>query len=149
MVRPPHRLALWNRRTLLGLAAPLLLGLTSCAMPSAPTAESLWGTEWRLQSLNGQPVVADVPATLAFPEAGRVSGSAFCNRFFGSVVVDGERPRFDHMGATKMACDRDAMNQENRYLTALNQAQRLERQGDSLTLHLPDGQPPLRFVRVK
>ena len=149
MIHPPQALGRWSRRTLLGLATPLLLGLTSCAMPSAPAAESLWGTEWRLQTLNGRPVMADVPATLAFPEAGRVGGQGSCNRFFGSVSLDGDRLRFDHMGATKMACERGAMDQENRYLAALNQAQRLERQGDSLTLHLSDGKPPLRFVRVK
>ncbi len=149
MFYSPQQTPHWQRRTLLALAAPLLLGLTSCAVPSAPVAESLWGTEWRLQSLGGQPAMADVPATLAFPEAGRVGGQGSCNRFFGSVNLDGERLRFDHMGATKMACDRGAMDQENRYLAALNQAQRWERQGDSLTLHLPEGQPPLRFVRVK
>ena len=149
MIRPPQFLDLWRRRTLLGLAAPLLLGLTSCAMPSAPAAESIWGTEWRLQTLGGQQVMADAPATLAFPEAGRVGGSGSCNRFFGSVSLDGERLRIDQIGSTKMACGPGAMNQEDRYLAALNKAQRLQRQGDSLTLHLANGEPPLHFVRVK
>ncbi len=148
MIHVPQPFGLWRRRTLFGLAT-LLLGLTSCAMPHAPAAESLWGTEWRLQTLNGRPVLAEAPATLAFPEAGRVGGQGSCNRFFGSVGLDGERLRFDQMGSTKMACQRDAMDQEDRYLAALNKAQRLKRQGDSLTLFLPDGEPPLRFVRVK
>jgi heat shock protein HslJ len=137
-----------RRQALLCLALPLL-GLASCAMPRAPTAETLWGTEWRLEMLGGEPVLATAPATLAFPEAGRVAGRGTCNRFFGAVSLSGERVRFDQMGATRMACQPDAMEQESRYLAALLQAQRMERQGDTLTLNLAGGGPPLRFVRVK
>ena len=149
MTQPTPSLFPRRRQALLGLAAPWLLGLASCALPSAPAAESLWGTEWRLQTLGGQPVLRQAPATLAFPEAGRVGGNASCNRFFGSVSITGDRLRFDHMGATKMACQRDAMDQEDRYFAALHQAQRMKRQGDTLTLHLAGDAPPLRFVRVK
>ena len=138
-----------RRQALLVLAAPLLLSVFGCAVPSAPAAETLWGTEWQLQTLGGQPVMPDAPATLAFPEAGRVGGSGSCNRFFASVSVDGDRLRLDQMGSTKMACQRDAMDQENRYLAALHKAERFERRGDTLTLHLAGGEPPLRFVRVK
>jgi heat shock protein HslJ len=137
-----------RRQALLGLALPLL-GLASCAMPTVPAAEALWGTEWRLERLGGEPVLATAPATLAFPEAGRVAGRGTCNRFFGSVSLSGEQVRFDPLGATRMACQPDTMEQESRYLAALQQAQRMERQGDTLTLHLADGGPPLRFVRVR
>lgn len=149
MTSPTGPFRPWRRRALLYLAAPLLLGLIGCAVPSAPAAEPLWGTEWRLQSLNGRAVLAGAPATLAFPEAGRVGGNGSCNRFFNSASLDGDRLLIDQLGSTQMACQRDAMGQENRYLAALHKVWRMERLGDTMTLHLQGAGPPLRFVRVK
>ncbi len=44
---------------------------------------NLNGSEWLLEDFAGSGVMGNVQATLAFPESGKVSGKASCNRFFG------------------------------------------------------------------
>jgi heat shock protein HslJ len=118
------------RAWLLGLAL-----LTACAkgMP-ANDGGALVGTAWRLRTIGGEAVLADVEATLEFPEAGRVAGRGSCNRFFGTVRVDGDSVAFGGMGATRMACAEAVMRQEDAYLRALEAATRLRRDGGRLTL---------------
>ena len=47
---------------LAGLAAPVLLVLSACAMPGAPAAAPLVGSEWRLEDLGGTGVLDRVEA---------------------------------------------------------------------------------------
>lgn len=146
--RPTHP----SRRALLWLIAPLWVGLQACtpahmnASAATPAPAPLWGTEWRLQSLGDQPVMANSSATLAFPEAGRVGGNGSCNRFFGSVSIEGDRIRFSAIGSTKMACMGGASAQESKYLAALQKAERYERQGDTLLIHVQGMEQPLRLA---
>jgi heat shock protein HslJ len=100
------------------IALPLLWSLTACAVPPAPAASAppLWGTTWQLEDLGGRGVLDRAQATLAFPEAGRVAGQGSCNRFFGSVTVDGSRIGFGQIGSTRMACVAAVNEQESRYL---------------------------------
>ena len=132
------------------LALPLLAGLSACATPASPGgAPSLVGTEWRLEDLGGAGVLDRVPATLAFPEAGRVAGNGSCNRFFGSYTLVQDRIAFGQMGMTRMACAGAVGEQENRYMAALQKAQRVQVQGSTLTLNVEGMDKPLRFVRTK
>jgi heat shock protein HslJ len=121
--------------------------LGACAAPS-PAPETLWGSEWRLQSIAGQAALPQPVATLAFPQAGQVAGNGSCNRFFGTVQTDKDRLTFGPLGATKMACIGGASEQESRYLGALQKAQRYEVQGDTLLIHAQGMDQPLRFVRT-
>ena len=89
---------------LAGLAAPVLMLATACAMPGAPATAPLVGSEWRLEDLGGAAVLDRVEATLGFPEAGRVAGNGSCNRFFGSYTLMSDRIAIGQMGATRMAC---------------------------------------------
>lgn len=132
------------------LALPLIAALGACAMPTAPGAASpLVGTEWRLVSLGGAAVVDGAPATLAFPEAGRVAGQGSCNRFFGSYTLVEDRIAFGQMGMTRMACAGAVGEQENRYMAALQKAQRVQVQGARLLLSVEGLDQPLRFVRTQ
>ena len=139
---------------MLWLAVPLWLGLQACspiamnanATPATAAPAPLWGTEWRLQSLGDQAVMANSSATLAFPEAGRVGGNGSCNRFFGSVSIELNRITFSAIGSTKMACMGGASAQESAYLAALHKAERFERQGDTLLIYAKGMDKPLRFA---
>lgn len=147
MTRMPSRtpLALW-----LGGAA-LTLALGACAMQPpapAPAAASLAGTEWRLEAVGDRPALPQPQATLAFPEPGRVAGHASCNRFFGSVAIDGRQIGFGQLGSTRMACMGPVGEQERRVLQALTAAQRYELQGDTLVIHAP-GADTLRYVHMR
>ena len=90
--------------------------------------------------------MADSEATLAFPELGKVAGNGSCNRFFGGATVEADRIHIEPLAGTKMACMPSAMAQETRYLTALQAAQRFERQGNTLVIHAEGADQPLRFV---
>jgi heat shock protein HslJ len=132
------------------LALPLIVGLSACALPQAPGANApLVGTEWRLVSLGGAAVLDAAPATLAFPEAGRVAGQGSCNRFFGSYTLVDDRIAFGQMGMTRMACAGAVGEQENRYMAALQKAQRVQVDGARLTLSVDGMAQPLRYVRTK
>ena len=84
-----------SKRLLLSGVALLsaLLALDCTPRPAATTDRgansppALPGTSWRLVSLGGEAVLEKPEATLEFPEAGKVSGRASCNRFFGTVEI--------------------------------------------------------------
>lgn len=130
-------------------AAPVLLALTACALPGAPAAAPLVGSEWRLEDLGGRGVLDRVQATLAFPEAGRVAGNSSCNRFFGSYTLMQDRIALGQLGGTRMACAEAVADQETRYLAALQKAQRLEVNGTTMLMHVQGLDKPLRFLRTR
>jgi heat shock protein HslJ len=111
--------------------------------PAAPPV--LAGTAWRLEDLAGAGVIDRARASLEFPDTGRVSGSASCNRFTGSVTVSGAAISFGPLATTRKICPEALMNQETRYLQALASAARFEVRDAFLYLHTAAG--PLRFVR--
>ncbi len=130
-------------------AAPVLLALTACALPGAPSAVPLVGSEWRLEDLGGRGVLDRVQATLAFPEAGRVAGNSSCNRFFGSYTLMQDRIALGQLAGTRMACAPAVDEQEMRYLDALQKAQRLEVRGTTMLMHVQGLEKPMRFARTK
>jgi heat shock protein HslJ len=141
------------------LAVLASLALLSCtakhkpaaATPAAPAAVafSLAGSEWRLEDLAGSGVVDHVQATLAFPEAGKVAGNGSCNRFFGSVEVSGNALKLSPLGSTRMACPEAVMNQETKYLNALQAAERYEWKDPYLLIYCKGFDKPLRFTRLE
>jgi len=111
------------------------------------TAFNLSGTEWQLEDLGG--VAADHgKATLSFPEAGKVAGNGSCNRFFGSSEINGDAIKLSAMGSTRMACPEAIMNQESKYLEALQAAERFEWKDPYLLIYSKGSDKPLRFTRL-
>lgn len=134
----------------IALLLPLFSALMACALPGGPgAAPPLVGTEWRLQDLGGTPAADNIPATLAFPEAGRVVGFSSCNRFFGTYTLVQERIAFGRMGMSRMACIGQAGEQEARYMAALQKAQTLRVEGDELLIAVDGQDRPLRFTRTR
>jgi heat shock protein HslJ len=128
----------------------MFLGLQACANSAAPESPvPLWGTQWHLEALGSQAVMASSKASLQFPEMGRVAGHGSCNQFSGSVTVTGDQLAFGNMASTKKACQGAAMAQERDYLAALQKAQRYEQQGDTLLIHIQGMAQPLHFVRAR
>jgi heat shock protein HslJ len=107
----------------------------------------LAGSSWLLEDLAGAGVIDDARASLEFTEAGRVSGSATCNRFNGSVTMTGDSISFGPLASTRKACPEALMNQESKYLAALGAAERFEVKDSFLHIHTAGGSAPLRFVR--
>ena len=152
MNHPTHWLSSFTRRPLLWLAAPIFLGLQACANSAPPApgpAAPLWGTQWVLASVGAQPVIQGSQATLQFPEAGHLAGNGSCNRFSGAIKLHLDQLAVGALVSTKMACMGGAMAQENAYMAALQKAQRYERSGDTLLIHVLGMEQPLRFTAAK
>ncbi len=106
------------------------------------------GTEWLLEDLGGSGVIDNVRATLAFPALGKAAGHGSCNRFFASVELNGERVSFGKMASTHMQCADAVSDQEQRYLTALQAADRISFDGTFLFVYTKSADKPLRFTKL-
>lgn len=107
---------------------------------SLPMAQSsAIAGSWRLVSVgeNTQNTVpADEVTTTITPlqtteltanfEGDRISGSGGCNRFTGSYQTDSNKLSVGALGSTRRACEEPVMNQEAKYLTALQGAQQYQ-----------------------
>jgi heat shock protein HslJ len=131
-----------------------VLGFVGCAsgngtiptipMPTASSGpESLVGPEWSLKTLGGKPVVSGTTPSATFSADERVSGSAGCNRYFGSARVAGSSLSVGPLGSTMMACAQDVMDQEALYLAALQAATFYSVQGSELRLGPSESQVTL------
>ncbi|MGA9587458.1 MAG: META domain-containing protein [Terracidiphilus sp.] len=117
------------------------------AAPTSKAAFSLLGSAWQLQDLGG--VAADHGnATLTFPEPGKIAGNGSCNRFFGSAEINGDSIKLGGLGSTRMACPEPVMNQESKYLEALQAAERFEWKDPYLLIYCKGLDKPLRLTRI-
>lgn len=114
-------------------------------MESDPTA-SITNRRWRVEDIDGRGIIDNSLVTLEFPEPGRAAGRSGCNRYFGGVTIGGEQIAFSGLASTKILCVPALMDQESRYLAALEQVTRYERVSESV-LHLY-GAADQRHVRA-
>jgi putative lipoprotein len=149
-----------NRSGLLGMAAvlSLLVGCGQTPTPEPPAVaetevkaevapNELEGTQWVAESITGQPSAEGVTSTVAFAADGKVSGNAGCNDYFGSFGVEGDSIYFGHVGATqKMCVHAEFMEQEARFLEALNRAERYTVDVGVLLIYSTGHDEPTRMV---
>jgi heat shock protein HslJ len=131
-----------------------VLNVTSIQQTKAAPAESgmkgfdLIGSEWKLDDLAGEKVMDRVQATLLFRETGKVAGKGSCNRFSGSAEISGNSIKFGPLISTRMACPEPIMNQETKYLGALQTAERFEWKKPHLLVYSKGAEKPLQFTRM-
>lgn len=126
------------------MKAPKLLGLTltalllgACAGESAESL-SVASETWVLieGKVDGQPLnVDDGEVTLSFVGGEAMVGNGSVNNYRAPVAISGGR--IEHTGpliTTRMAGPIPAMKLESEYLSALSEAEALQRNGDSLTI---------------
>lgn len=143
------------------LVAALIVTLAGCRAPTAtpPPALQLDGTEWHLQTINGEALVAGSAISLDLAD-GRLGGTSGCNHYGGeySVSAAGDLS-LGMIAQTVMLCLDDAvMKQESAYMAALQSATtarldaeaRLELRGEKGTLlyvqRLPAAMNPAQLV---
>ena len=122
-------------------------GAVAGTVPAGTVPADLAGTSWRVEDMGGERVPADAEGTLEFPQANRVSGRAFCNRFSGQAEIAGLSIRFGPLAVTKMACGQSANERESRFLQALQKAERYSLDGQDLLIYSAGSDRPLRLVR--
>jgi heat shock protein HslJ len=111
----------------------------------------LAGTDWRLTSLGSAgaetAVVQGTTVTLKLGEDGRASGSTGCNSYSGTYQVRGDNIFFSRLVSTRRAClDQNANQQEQRFLSALEAANRFRLSSDRLTILSDRARSVLNFV---
>lgn len=142
------------------LLAILLCGCTG-QTPMAPQPTSpapgagadLSGTSWVLTGYDDGggtllTVISGSEITASFDSDGRISGSAGCNRYSGSYVVNGSGITIGPLATTLMECTDPAGvgEQETAYLTALQSAASYRIAGDRLELAAESGAVVLVFA---
>ncbi len=138
-----------NRMLVVGLVAGLFAAGCQAASSGSAGTLDLAGTSWLAEDIDGRGVVDRLQSTLRFENSERVSGMAGCNRFFGSVTIDGGAISFGALGATRMACPAAIMDQENRFLQALANARGFETKEGLLFIFGDKSAPLLRFSRTE
>ncbi len=108
-------------------------------------------SKWRLASYGpvgeAEPVISGTNITLEFEEKNEFSGSAGCNRYFGSYEVRGENEiSMGTIGSTEIWCQGEGiMEQESRYLSSLRNVTSFGIEGGNLKLFYNDGEGVLNF----
>jgi heat shock protein HslJ len=113
----------------------------------------LTGIDWRLLSLGPagaeRGVIAGTTVTLKFGEDGRASGSTGCNSYSGTYQVRGDNISFSRLVSTRRAClDQNANQQEQRFLSSLEAANRFRLASNRLTILSERGRNVLNFVNI-
>lgn len=120
-----------------------------------PVAEEapLTGSSWILASFEteGEETLAlpDTTVTLEFESASRAGGSSGCNSYGSSYEVDDNALSFGPIESTLVACEDEAlMDQEQRFLAALESATEFEQgeDGNQLRIWYGDGESVLNLV---
>lgn len=112
------------------------------AVPEPPLeTRALTDVRWRLTDLGDEPIVTGAPMDrepyLQLSADGTtVSGATGCNTFNGPYTLAGDALSFGMLVTTKVACTEPAWSdQEQRFLSALETADRFELNGDVLILY--------------
>lgn len=123
-----------------GLAAAALFGLAGPSM-----AEPLPGSEWEPVAFAEAPFEPAAEIFLRFEGDARFYGSGGCNSFRGSFVTNGASVLFGPAATTMKACPDEIMQQERRFLAALESARFFDRDGTALALSDAGGAVTMRL----
>jgi heat shock protein HslJ len=106
---------------------------------------------WRLANMTEPPfptpmlVTTEMTADFA---GGKISGTGGCNRYFGNYSTKGSQIKIGALGSTFKACEQSVMEQESRFLKAMQQAVRYETDSNGLQIYYRNeqGEGVLRFT---
>ncbi len=90
--------------TVVSLAAMAAACTTESDSTDGNSAEDLTGRTFVSTSVTGTQIPGDGPMVVEFPEDGRISATAGCNRFVGGVDLADGRVKASDLASTMMAC---------------------------------------------
>ena len=124
-------------------------------VPTTAPQPGLESPDWQLSryrdaSGQWQPVLSDAAVTARFRD-GKLSGSAGCNRYFGSYTLgtDEQLSFSTPLGVTMMACMPPVSEQERQYLNDLSAVVAFQLEGGSLRLLDKDRKAVLDYTALK
>ena len=109
---------------------------TSAVEPE-PMNNSIFG-KWIVEKIDGRDVVDNSNCTIEFKADGSVSGDSSVNRYRGNVTIDGETIQFGPLAMTRRAGPPELMEQEARFMKALENVASFR--VENTTLSLLDGE---------
>lgn len=121
------------------LAGTTLLGCA--AEPMKLEQERSYLLEW----IGERPLMDYSHLTLTLAEDGRAYGNAGCNHWFAPYQLDGHTLTFGKVGSTRKLCAPALMEQEKRFLQALETVQRWDISPIEQVRFWPAEGKPLRF----
>ena len=108
---------------------------------------TLFDTTWLAEDINGGGVIDNAQSTFTVASDGKVTGRGGCNGYFAQATIDGNSIKIGKAGATMMACAPALMDQERKFLAALEQAATFRIDGDGkLFLVDANGADIVRFA---
>ncbi|AZL67444.1 MULTISPECIES: META domain-containing protein [Pseudomonas] len=123
-------------------AALIAGGLMGCAaQPSPLQQEQSYVLEW----IGERPLIDYSHLTLTLANDGRAYGNAGCNHWFAPYTLNGEQLSFGKVGKTRKLCAPALMDQEKRFLQALETVQRWDVSPIEQIRFWPAEGKPLRF----
>ena len=133
------------------LAALLLAAGCASAPPPATTAvalDLLEGTAWQAEEIEETGVLDRAPSTIVFDAGQKIAGRAGCNRYFGRFEQSGDAVTIKPAGSTRMACPPDVMDQEGKFLSALEAVKTARRESGKLLLLDGSGRVRMRLISI-
>lgn len=103
---------------------------------------------WLAEDIGGRGVLDNLQSTISLTMAGQVSGSAGCNTMQATAQVDGRSLAFGTLATTRKICARAIMDQETRFLQALNRTREFRLDGPYLEFIDANGSELVRFMRL-
>jgi len=108
----------------------------------------LFGTRWEVIEVDGMATTVTPPADLAFETAQRIAGSSGCNRYVAELNPSPTTVRMGSVAGTRMVCEPRVMEQERRFINALEFTTTQVVDGDSMRFMNQTGRILIRFRRV-
>ena len=124
---------------LAGIALVMLQGQEMARQNLPGGGASITGIQWRPMTINSEPVAADSNMFVHFAVDGSISGNGGCNKFFGSLETTEGGISVGELGATRMACPPEIMDQEAAFMQVLQAAAKFELGDNGLQLLGDDG----------
>jgi putative lipoprotein len=112
-------------------------------------AEDLTGSAWLAEDISGGGVVDAVRTTVAINAAGDVSGSGGCNTLRSTAQVNGSSLIFGTIATTRKMCPPAVMNQEMKFVHALDLTREFRIDGPYLKFVDGSGAELVRFTRLQ
>jgi heat shock protein HslJ len=112
------------------------------------TNRDINGTSWTIDTIYAGDRVSDATISARF-ENGQLSGSAGCNQYMTSYLVDGDKLTLEAIATTRKMCDELTNADEQAFLQALEESRSFIASAELLTLNDAKGNPLLTFVPVQ
>ncbi|MDZ5601390.1 META domain-containing protein [Pseudomonas sp. RP23018S] len=122
--------------------AVIALTLAGCASaPDVLQQDHSYVLEW----IGERPLMDFSHVTLTLGADGRAYGNAGCNHWFAPYTLNGDALHFGHVGSTRKLCAPALMEQEGRFLKALETVQRWDVSHEGQVRFWPHDGKALRF----